>query len=91
MEFTTGPVASFTLQKLIERDSGPVLAPRVLATFNFGLVVAGVECHHLDAYSYGLVEVDAAAGTATVTLKRDDGSPLFDQRQTDKACTRTLR
>jgi alkaline phosphatase D len=90
VEFTTGPIATHTLKTLIERESGPELAPRVLATFNAALAIAGVECHNLDAYSYGLLEVDAAAGTAKVTLKRDDGSPLFDQRQTDKACMRTL-
>ena len=31
------------------------------------LDVVGVDCRHLDAYSYGLVEVNALTDTATVT------------------------
>ena len=38
--------------------------------------VARAECVDLDAYAYGLVEVDPTAGTATITLKDENGAQL---------------
>lgn len=90
MEFVTGPIATDTLQRTILDELGPVLGGVALAAYNAVLTVAGVDCRHLDAYSYGLVEVDAGAGTASVTLKRDSGEPLFDQRNPGIPCTATL-
>jgi hypothetical protein len=49
----------------------------------------GVQCRHLDAYSYGLVQVDAATGTATVTLKDAAGDVIQDQ-VTSASCVKRL-
>ncbi|MEX1254539.1 MAG: alkaline phosphatase D family protein [Dehalococcoidia bacterium] len=38
--------------------------------------VARADCVELDAYAYGLVEVDPAAGTTTITLKDENGAQL---------------
>jgi phosphodiesterase/alkaline phosphatase D-like protein len=77
VEFITGPIAHETLGDTIAAQQGEDL----IGAFE-GLLtgVAQVECTALDSYSYGLVEVDG--GTATVTLKDEDGSAL---------CTRVLK
>jgi hypothetical protein len=41
-------------------------------------------------YSYGLVEVDATAGTTTVTLKDDHAQTIHDQLDPAVACTRVI-
>ena len=38
--------------------------------------IARAECVELDAYAYGLVEIDPTAGTATITLKDENGAQL---------------
>jgi len=38
--------------------------------------IAKVECVELDAFSYGLVDVDPRAGNATITLKDENGTEL---------------
>ncbi len=79
-EFVTGPVATFTFQQEVEAfAAGAGLSPAVaLAGFNQILSLAGVSCRDLDRDSYGLVEVSAANGTATITLKDAAGHTLTD-------------
>ena len=73
VEFITGPIAHSTLADDIIGRQGE----QFIGAFEALLTgVAGVECIALDAFSYGLVEVDPAAGTATVTLKDEDGAEL---------------
>jgi alkaline phosphatase D len=85
-EFVTGPIAHTTLQDDILAASGP----SGLAAFHALLSLVGVNCRHLDAFSYGLVEVDASAETATITLKDDMGAVLADQQNPSIPCTKTI-
>jgi hypothetical protein len=50
----------------------------------------GIDCRHLDTYSYGLVEVNAGMDMATITLKNDVGTPLTDQQDPSVSCLQTL-
>lgn len=85
-EVMTGPIATVTWQKLILAVGGPagVAAQQGLHA------LLGADCRHLDAYSYGLVQVNAAAGTLTITLKDSAGNLLHDQVTPAIPCTRTL-
>lgn len=85
-EFITGPIATNTL----ERSILALFGPEGLAAFNQILTIVGVDCRDLDAYSYGLVEVDADAGTATVTLKDDTGAILTNTVAPAVPCSRTI-
>jgi hypothetical protein len=49
-----------------------------------------VQCRHLNVNSYGLVDVDASAGTATITLKDDTGAVVSDQQNPAVLCTKTI-
>ena len=73
VEFVTGPIAHSTLgDDIAEQQSEEAIgAFEALLT-----VVARVECTAFDSFSYGLVEIDPDAGTATVTLKDEDGVEL---------------
>lgn len=84
-EFVTGPVATRTLQEDILNASGPA----GLEGFHALLNLTGVDCRHLNAFSYALVEVDASAGTTTVALK-DDAGVLSDQQNPAIACIKTI-
>jgi len=78
-EAITGPIATFTLQQEIVGGFG---APALVA---FNAVIGplpfgpnGVDCRELNTASYGLVDVNASAGTATITLKDDTGTTIND-------------
>jgi alkaline phosphatase D len=85
-EAMTGPIATVTWQNLLLAAAGPagVAAQHALHT------ILGVDCRHLDAYSYGIIEIDAGAGMATITLKDSAGNPLHDQLAPATACVKTL-
>ena len=85
-EFVTGPIAATTFQKDLLRTLGPV----ALFQFNTILTIVGVDCRQLDAYSYGVVDVDASSGTATITLKDDKGNLLHDQLNPSRTCVKTI-
>jgi len=85
-EFVTGPVARNTFAQNVVSVAGPqglALLQLILAN------VAKVECQALDAFSYGLAELDAGAGTLTVTLKDQNGNVVSDDL-THLPCTQTL-
>lgn len=63
---------------------------RALAAQQAILGFAGASCRHLNTYSYGVVEVDATAGTTTITLKDDQGQTIHDQVNPALACTRVI-
>ena len=103
LEFVTGPVAHFTNQGIILdflglppdtncQDPANAALPgcQALAFFQVTLSFLGVDCRHLDKFSYGLVEVDAAAGTARIVLKDDGGNVVHDQLSPAIACTKTI-
>lgn len=90
-EFVTGPVAIYTSEADTLRTLGPLFGPRAVAAAHTLMTIAGVQCRHLNAYSYGLVEVDARAGTVTVTLKDDKGAVLHDELNPGITCRKTIR
>ncbi|MGB2695285.1 MAG: alkaline phosphatase D family protein [Dehalococcoidia bacterium] len=90
-DFVAGPIATFTLQQEIEFFAASIGAPpaALVASFNGALDLVGVDCRDLSQPAYGLVEIDASAGTATVTFKDDTGATILDQ-STSAPCSKTL-
>lgn len=85
-EVMTGPIATVTWQNLLL--ASPV--PGAVTAQHAIHAILGVQCRHLDAYSYGVVEIDAAAGTATISVKDATGNVLHDQVAPATTCTQTL-
>jgi hypothetical protein len=48
------------------------------------------DCLHLNAYSYGSVNVDPSSGTVTVALKDDRGNIIHDQVNPAIQCVKTI-
>jgi len=94
-EFVTGPIATNTFEAEIRAffGGGPLGDLGVFA-FNQILDIVGVNCRDLNVDSYGLVEVDAAAGTATITLKDSAGNVVLNKgpllAPTLTPCTKTI-
>lgn len=90
-EFVTGPIATNSFEDEIrELFGGGSLGDLAVAAVQQLLNVAGVDCRYLDAYSYGLVDVDAATHTATISLKDESGVVLLDQLDGVTPCQKTL-
>jgi alkaline phosphatase D len=90
-EFVTGPIATFTFEQEIRRAVPIGLDPNaVLGALHALFDIVGVNCRHLNAFSYGLVNVDASAGTANITLKDDRGAALVDQLNPATSCAKTI-
>jgi phosphodiesterase/alkaline phosphatase D-like protein len=85
-EVVTGPIAHPTLQQDLLESAGS----EALDDFQFLLTLLQVECRHLDTFAYGLVEVDAVAGTATIAVKDDSGTMVRDQLQPERQCHKTF-
>jgi len=86
-ELVTGPIATRTFEEGILDRWGNARLVAANLLFN----ILGMDCRHLNTFSYGLVDVDAAAGTATITLKDDSGVVLLDQlNPSTTACTTTI-
>jgi alkaline phosphatase D len=85
-EFITGPIATTTLAQEILVRFGPFTEDDVHEL----LTLAGVACREFDQFSYGVVEVDAAAGSATILLKDATGTVLHDQLNAAVLCQKTL-
>jgi alkaline phosphatase D len=89
-ELVTGPVATHTFQAEVIAASGG----NPLAVFAVHLLmnVADVECRNINQNSYGLVNVNDAAGTAQVDLKTDTGAPVTNLifTPTTTPCTKTF-
>lgn len=83
-EAISGPVAALTLEAAIIRFIGPWAVTQLQA----GLDLIGVDCRHLDAYSYGLVEVQD--GAAVITLKDAAGSIISDQHTPGLQCVHSF-
>ncbi len=84
-EFLTGPIAAGTLGAEAEGAM-----PGASGFFSTVASALGVTCSNLRTYSYGLVEVNAAAGTATITLKDDKGNVVRDQSNPSVLCAKTI-
>jgi phosphodiesterase/alkaline phosphatase D-like protein len=74
VEAVTGPIADVTVEKGLNADLS-----NAFKRFLKDKKGLDVECVHLDAFSYGLVEVNTSTGTATIMLKDDTGAVLRDQ------------
>jgi alkaline phosphatase D len=81
-EMITGPIATNTFQQEVIEVAGLV----GLFAFNAILDQVGLDCRHLDRYSYGLVEVAAGDG-ARVTSKDDTGQPVPHQQAPGVVCS----
>lgn len=86
-EAVTGPIAALTLEQAVARFDGPQYVAKLHATLD----LIGIDCRDLDSYSYGLVEVNVGAGTASITLKDDAGAVITDQRNPAIRCAKTVR
>jgi alkaline phosphatase D len=82
-EAITGPIATKTLQREVIELAGFV----GVFAFNQILNVDATDCRHLDKYSYGLVDVDAVAGTATVSSRDSTGAVIADQNVSSTLCS----
>ncbi len=94
-EFVTGPIATNTFENEVRAFfGGGALGELGVFAFNQILDIVGVDCRDLNVDSYGLVEVDAMAGTATITLKDDAGNVVLDKgpllAPTLAPCTKTI-
>ena len=96
-EAVVGPIATFTFEQEIKRtvkdlelDEVGLDPDTAVDLFEGMLDLVGVDCHHLNTFSYGLVEVSADVGTATVTAKDDKGAVVKDQQQSSRACTKIV-
>lgn len=102
-EFVTGPIAHFTDQGIVLSffglppgtdcslpPSSSLAGCLALAAEQAILSFAGASCRHLNAYSYGVVTVDAAAGTLEVALKDDQGGVIADRLNPAIACRRII-
>ena len=85
-EFVTGPVARTTFAQNVLAVVGPAGLAQLQLIF---AAVLGVECQALNATSYAVVDVDATAGTATITHKDDAGNVLSDDLTT-LPCSQTI-
>jgi phosphodiesterase/alkaline phosphatase D-like protein len=86
-EFVTGPIATTTLEDSINLLPIPNALQKVNELFD----TIGIDCRHLDAYSYGLVEANPLQNHVTVTLKDDTGAPLFDQSHPQVECRQVIQ
>ena len=55
------------------------------------LSIQGVDCRAIDVYSYQLVDVNAGAGTLTVSSRDKNGNVVSDDVTPTTKCTKTLR
>jgi phosphodiesterase/alkaline phosphatase D-like protein len=85
-EIVTGPIATNTL----EQEILDLIGPAGVAAFQAVLGIAGVGCRQLDTYAYALVDVDADAGTATVSLRDETGAVLADVGDPTVPCVRAI-
>lgn len=86
-EFVTGPIV---VAATLEDELRLRLDGSRLNDFHTLLNLVGTDCRELDTFSYGVVEVNAAAGTARITLKDASGAIVKDQRQPTVLCQKTL-
>jgi alkaline phosphatase D len=89
-EFITGPIASVTDEEIILRAFPPGFGPLAVAAKQNILSLVGVDCRHLNMYSYGSVNVDPSSGTITVALKDDSGNIIRDQVNPAIQCVKTI-
>lgn len=85
-EIVTGPTATYTFEQEIIAAFGAARVAQVQAA----LSLAGVDCRNLNQNSYGVVELDASLGTATITSKDQNGVPVVNQVAPAVPCRKAL-
>lgn len=85
-EIVAGPIATNTL----EQEIIDLIGPPGVAAFQGVLAIAGAGCRQLDTYAYALVEVDADAATATVSLRDETGAVLAAFGDPTVPCVRAI-
>ena len=84
-ETITGPIATNTFQNEVIGVAGQL----GLFVFNVLLNQSNIDCRHLDKYSYGNVVVNAAADTAVVSSRDQNGAVIQDQNVPGTFCSQT--
>ncbi|MBK5290057.1 MAG: alkaline phosphatase D family protein [Acidimicrobiia bacterium] len=88
-EAISGPIATNTYKNEI-LNAFPANGEALVNSLQLVLTIQGVECRALDSYSYQLVEVNAGAGTLTISSRGPDGKVLSDDVIPTKKCTKTI-
>ena len=86
-EFMTGPIATVTYQNIVLRQLGQ----QHLVAYNTVLNILGMDCRHLDVYSYGSVNINSDSGIATISLKDENGNIIHDQLNPIKSCSKQFQ
>jgi phosphodiesterase/alkaline phosphatase D-like protein len=89
-EIVTGPIASLTDQKTLERLFPPTISPIIIQARHSLLDLVGADCRHIDKFSYGSVEVNPDTGKTKITIKDENGNIIQDQRDPTKTCEKTF-
>ena len=84
-EAITGPVATNTFQQEVIAQAGLI----GLFAVNQILNLVGIDCRHLDKYSYGSSQYDKTTGLYTVSSKDQAGAVVTDQNNPLIPCTQT--
>ena len=82
-ETITGPIATNTFQVEVQQVAGNV----GVFVFNQVLNLVATDCRHLNKYTYGHVDVNAGAGTATVSSRDSNGAVTGDQNVANVFCS----
>ena len=88
-EAISGPIATNTYKHEI-LNSFPTNGESLVNSLQAVLSLQGVECRAIDTYSYQLVEVNAGAGTMTISSRDQNGHVLSDDLNPATKCTKTL-
>ncbi len=85
-EIVAGPIATNTL----EQEIIDLIGPPGVAAFQGVLAIAGAGCRQLDTYAYAVMDVDADAGAATVSLRDETGAVLAAFGDPTVPCVRAI-
>jgi len=88
-EAISGPIATNTYKNEI-LNAFPSNGPALITALQAVLSLQGVDCRALDVYSYQLVDVNAGAGTLTVSSRDKDGNVVSDDVTPTTKCTKTF-
>lgn len=91
-EFVTGPIATFTQEQELQAVATRLgVSPDLTVNAFQGILdLVGADCRHLNAFSYGLVEVNSDTHTAAFSLKDAQGVVLHDQKQPTLTCSKIV-
>ena len=88
-EAISGPIATNTYKHEI-LNAFPSNGDFLVSALQLVLTGQGVDCRAIDVYSYQLVEVNAAAGTLTISSRDKNGNVVSDDVTPTTKCTKTL-